>query len=58
MCFRYNMNKKNKFLLAGDKLISNMHLKQAVLLNYLLKTKKRYKSLKKQEIQDMFTQAN
>ena len=58
MCFRYNMNKKNKFLLAGDKLMSNMHLKQAVLLNYLLKTKKRYKSLKKQEIQDMFTQAN
>ena len=58
MCFRYNMNKKNKFLLAGDKLISNMHLKQAVLLNYLLKTKKRYKNLKKQEIQDMFTQAN
>ena len=58
MCFRYNMNKKNKFLLAGDKLISNMHLKQAVLLNYLLKTKKRYKNLKKQEIQDMFTHAN
>ena len=58
MCFRYNMNKKNKFLLAGDKLMSNMHLKQAVLLNYLLKTKKRYKNLKKQEIQDMFTQAN
>ena len=52
------MNKKNKFLLAGDKLMSNMHLKQAVLLNYLLKTKKRYKNLKKQEIQDMFTQAN
>ena len=58
MCFRYNMNKKNKFLLAGDKSMSNMHLKQAVLLNYLLKTKKRYKNLKKQEIQDMFTQAN
>ena len=58
MCFRYKMNKKNEFLLAGDKLMSNVHLKQAVLLNYLLKTEKRYKNLKKQEIQDMFTQAN
>ena len=52
------MNKKNEFLLAGDKLMSNVHLKQAVLLNYLLKTEKRHKNLKKQEIQDMFTQAN
>ena len=50
----------NKFLLAGDKFISEMHLKKQDLLitlvNHLLKTKKEYKNLKKQEIQYIFTE--
>ena len=45
----------NKFLLAGDKFIPEMHLKQSglliVLANLLLKIKNEYKKLKKQEIQ-------
>ena len=51
----------NKFLLAGDKFMTEMHLKQSaalmvnqdlltVLVDHLLKTKKESKSLKKQEI--------
>ena len=48
----------NKFLLAGDKLMPEMHLKQPgliVLVDHLLKTKKEFKHLKKQEIQTIFT---
>ena len=44
----------NKFLLAGDKFMPEMHLKQLgcfiVLVNHLLKTKKEFRNLKKQEI--------
>ena len=44
----------NKFLLAEDKLIPEMHLRQPefrlVLVDHLLKTKKKYKNLEKQEI--------
>ena len=44
----------NKFLLAGDKFMPEMHLKHPgliiVLVEYLLKTKKKFKNLKKQEI--------
>ena len=57
------MNKiVNKFLLAGDKFIPEMHLKQPdlliVLVDHLLKTKKDLKNLKKQEIQNIFTKMN
>ena len=52
----------NKFLLAGDKFMPEMHLKYLgftiVLVDHLLKTKKEFKSLKKQEIQDIFTKMN
>ena len=45
----------NKFLLAGDKFMPEMHLKQPgftySLVVHLLKTKKEFKSLKKQVIQ-------
>ena len=44
----------NKFLLAGDKSMPEMHLKQSgfiiVLLVHLLRIKNELKSLKKQEI--------
>ena len=36
----------NKFLVAGDKFMPEMHL--------IRKTKKEYKNLKKQETQDLF----
>ena len=57
------MNERvNKFWLAGDKYIPQMHLKQHNLLivpaDYLLKAKKKYKNLKKQEIQSIFTKMN
>ena len=49
----------NKFLLAGDKFMPEMHLKQrdllTVLVDCLLKTKKEFKNLKKQEIRAIFT---
>ena len=48
----------NKFLLAGDKFMPEMHLKQSglliVLANLLLKIKNEYKKLKKHEIQNIF----
>ena len=48
----------NKFLLAGDKFMPEMHLRQPglhiVLVDHLQKTKKEYKNLKKQEIHDRF----
>ena len=52
----------NKFLLAGDKFMPEMHLKQPgfiiVLVDHLLKTKKEFKNLKKQDIQAIFTKMN
>ena len=51
----------NKFLLAGDKFMPEMHLKQPgfiVLVDHLLKIKKEFKNLKKQEIQTIFTKMN
>ena len=52
----------NKFLLAGDKFMPEMHLKNKdlliVLLEHLLKTKKEFKNLKKKEIQNIFTKVN
>ena len=53
------MNKiVNKFLLAGDKIMSEMQLRQPVFMQRvyrpLLKTKKESKNLKKQEIQDIY----
>ena len=51
-----------KFLLAGDKFMPEIHLKQpgftTVLLDHLLKTKKEFKNLKKQKIQAIFTKMN
>ena len=57
------MNKiVNKFLLVGDKFMPEMHLKQPGFtysaLDHLLKTKKEFKNLKKQEIQNIFTEMN
>ena len=52
----------NTFLLAGDKFMPEMHLKNQdlllVLAGHLLKTKKEFKNLKKQEIQAIFTKMN
>ena len=58
----------NKFLLAGDKFMSEMHLSSQLRLvnqdlrivpvDLLLKIKKEYKNLKKQEIHDIFIKTN
>ena len=51
----------NKFLFAGDKFMPEMHLRQdllIVLVDHLLKLKKEFKNLKKQEIQAIFTKMN
>ena len=52
----------NKLLLAGDKFLPEMHLNNLDLLivsvGHLLKLKKEFKNLKKQEIQNMFTEIN
>ena len=49
---------KNMFLLARDKIMPEMHLRQPdlliVLLDYLLKPKNEYKKLNKQKIQNIF----
>ena len=50
----------NKFLLACDKIIPEMHLKQPGFTHSACgplqkKTKKEFKNLKKQEIQTIFT---
>ena len=49
---------KNKFLLARDKIMPEMHLRQPdlliVLLDYLLKPKNEYKKINKQKIQNIF----
>ena len=49
----------NKLLLAGDKFMSEMHLLDlhTVFVVHLLKIKK-YTSLKKQEIQNIFIKTN
>ena len=48
-----------KFLLAGDKFMSEMHLDLSiVLVDHLQKTKKESKNLKEQEIQDLFIKTN
>ena len=46
----------NKFLLVGD--AWNAFKTTWMLVDHLLKTKKEFKSLKKQEIQDIFTKIN
>ena len=55
-CFKYKkMNEiVSKFLLAGDKFMPEMHLKQPVV--HLLKTEKKLKSLSRLEIQILFTE--
>ena len=46
----------NKFLLARDKFMPEMHLKQPrVTVDHLLKRRKQLKNLKKQDIQAIFT---
>ena len=57
------MNKiVNKFLLAGDKFMPEMHLKQPGFTysacGPFTKTKKELKNLKKQEIQTIFIKMN
>ena len=51
----------NKFLLAGEKLMPQMPLSldlPTVLVEHLLKTKKEYEKLKKQEIHNIFIKTN
>ena len=52
----------NKFLLAGDKFMPEMHLKQQPEFTYstcgLFTKNKEFKNLKKQEIQAIFTKMN
>ena len=52
----------NKFLLAGYKFTPEMHLRQSgftyIACRPLTKSKEKYKSLKKQEIQDIFMKTN
>ena len=52
----------NKFLLAGDKFRPEMRLKQPrfiiVLVDHLLKIRKKFRNLKKQERQAIFTKMN
>ena len=49
----------NKSLLARDKFMPEMHLKQPrVTVDHLLKRRKELKNLKKQDIQAIFTKMN
>ena len=52
----------NKILLAGDKFMPKVHLKQPdlliVLVHHSQETKKEFKNLKKQKIQEIFTKMN
>ena len=48
---------KNNFLLAGYKFMPEMYL-LIVLADYLIKTKREFKKLKKQDIQDIFIKTN
>ena len=56
------MNEIVRSLLAGDKLMPEMHLKMLDLLivpvGRLLKIKKKFKHLKKQDIQNKVTEMN
>ena len=49
----------NKFLLAGDKFMPEMHLNSLdlliALMEYLQKARKEFKNLKRHEIQAIFT---
>ena len=59
----YKMNEiVNKFLLAGDKFMSEMHLRQPRFTysacEPFTKNKERIQKLKKQEIQAIFTKMN
>ena len=45
----------NKFLLAGDKLMLELHI---ALVDYLQKNKERILNLKKQEIHNIFCKTN
>ena len=57
-----NLSPANKFLLAGDKFMPEMHLKQTrlvtVLAYHLPKIKKEFKNLKKQKIHTIFREKN
>ena len=57
-----NLSPANKFLLAGDKFMSEMHLKQpglvTVLAYHLPKINKEFKDLKEQKIQTIFREMN
>ena len=63
-CFKIIKTNKivKKNLLAGDKFMPEMHLKQTglfiALVDHLLKIKKEFKNLKKQEIQSIFIEMN
>ena len=52
----------NNFLLAGDKFMPEMHLRQPQFVysacGQFTKIKKEFKNLKKQEIQAIFTKMN
>ena len=52
----------NKFLLAGDKFMPEMHLRQPgftyVLVDHIQKAKKEYKNSKKQKIHYIFIKTN
>ena len=52
----------NKFLLAGDKFMPEMYLRQPQFVysacGPFIKIKKEFKNLKKQEIQAIFTKMN
>ena len=52
----------NKFLLAGDKYMTETHLKQPdlliVLADHLLKTKNEFRNLKEQVLRVIFTKMN
>ena len=55
-------NTINKLLLAGDKCMPEIHLRQpqllTVLVDHLLNMNKEFKSLKKLEIQTVYTKMN
>ena len=52
----------NKFLLVGDKFTPETHLRKSVfkvvVVEHLQKAKEEYKSLKKQELRDIFLKTN
>ena len=66
MIFRFELYKMNeivnKFLIAGDKFMPEMHLKQLGFTystcGPFTKKKNKFKNLKKQDIQAIFTKVN